>query len=46
MFILPLLLPDPVMAVYLSEGIADILAALVTCFCFYRFFTQYLKNPS
>jgi len=45
MFILPLCLPNPIIAVYLSEGIADILAALVTCFCFYRFFTHYLKNP-
>ena len=43
-FILPLFFTDKAFAVYLAEPIADIVAAAVTTFMFFRFFLKLLKE--
>ncbi len=43
-FILPLFFQDKAMAVFLAEPIADIVAAAVTTFMFFRFFTKLMKS--
>jgi len=43
-FILPLFFTDKAFAVYLAEPIADIVAAAVTTFMFFRFFRKLLKE--
>ena len=43
-FILPMFFTDKAFAVYLSEPIADIVAAAVTTFMFFRFFLKMLKE--
>ena len=43
-FILPLFFTDKAFAVYLAEPIADIVAAAVTTFMFFRFFLKLLKG--
>ena len=43
-FILPNFFADKALAVFLAEPVADIIAAAVTTFMFFRFFTQMLKN--
>ena len=43
-FILPLFFADKAFAVYLAEPIADIVAAAVTTFMFFRFFRKLMKE--
>ena len=43
-FILPLFFTDKVFAVFLAEPVADITAAAVTTFMFFRFFIRMLKE--
>ena len=43
-FILPMFFTDKAFAVYLAEPIADIVAAAVTTFMFFRFFLKMLKE--
>ncbi len=43
-FILPLFFQDKAMAVFLAEPIADIVAAAVTTFMFFRFFKGLMKS--
>ena len=43
-FILPLLLPDKVFAVFLAEPISDIIAAVVTCTTFFARFNKILRE--
>ena len=43
-FILPMFFTDKAFAVYLAEPIADIVAAAVTTFMFFRFFFRMLKE--
>jgi len=43
-FILPLFFQDKAFAVFLAEPIADIVAAAVTTFMFFRFFIKMLKD--
>ena len=43
-FILPLFLENKVFAVFLAEPIADVTAAAVTTFMFFRFFRKMLKD--
>ncbi len=45
-FILPQFFADKVMAVFLAEPVADILAAAATCFMFFRFFRKWLKEQT
>ncbi len=42
-FILPMFFADKAMAVFLAEPIADIIAAAVTTFMFFRFFRKMMK---
>ncbi len=44
-FILPSFFTNKAMAVFLAEPIADIIAAAVTTFMFFRFFKQIQKRP-
>lgn len=43
-FILPNFFADKAMAVFLAEPVADVLAAAVTCFMFFRFFRKLMKE--
>ena len=43
-FLLPNFFRDKAFAVFLAEPVADILAAAVTTFMFFRFFVQMLKE--
>ncbi len=43
-FVLPLFFTDKAFAVFLAEPVADIIAAAVTTFMFFRFFRKLMKN--
>ena len=45
-FILPNFLADKAFAVFLAEPVADITAAAVTTFMFFRFFIRMLRNKN
>ncbi len=45
-FLLPLILPDKTFAVFLAEPIADVTAAAVTTFMFFRYFRGLMQRAS